>query len=91
MHDLLAVAATSWGVLMAASPLLQIRRMRATRSSADFSIGYISVLIVGFVLWLSYGISIGNPALIISNSAALCFGLLTILVAVRLRRPPTAV
>jgi MtN3 and saliva related transmembrane protein len=85
MTDVLAVAATTAGLTMAVSPILQIRRMLATGSSADFSIGYISVLVVGFTLWLSYGLAIGNAALIISNIAALSVGLLTIFVAVRLR------
>lgn len=87
MADVLAVAATTWGVLMGVSPLLQIRRMRATRSSADLSLGYLAILIVGFGLWLSYGVSIGNPALVISNTASLTFGLLTVVIAVRLRSP----
>jgi MtN3 and saliva related transmembrane protein len=93
MSDVLAVAATAGGLMMAASPTLQIRRMLTTRSSADFSVGYMSVLVCGFALWLAYGLSIGNPALVISNTAALTFGLLTITVALRLRqhsspRPP---
>ena len=87
ISDLLAVVATAFGVVMGASPILQIRRMRQTRSSADLSLGYFSILLVGFGLWLSYGLSIGNPALIISNTASLTFGVLTILIALRLRPP----
>ena len=86
MADILAVLATGYGILMAISPTLQIRRMRATGSSADLSIGYLVVLQPGFILWLSYGLSIGNPALVISNTTALVFGLLTIVLAIRLRR-----
>jgi uncharacterized protein with PQ loop repeat len=86
MTDILAVVATIWGIAMAASPLLQVRRMRATGSSADLSTGYRWVLQLGFGLWLIYGLSLGNPALVISNGAALSFGLLTIAVARRLRR-----
>ena len=85
MTEILALAATTWGVAMAVSPLLQVRRMRATGSSADLSIGYLSVLQVGFCLWFSYGVALGNPALMISNAAALAFGLLTIAIARRLR------
>ena len=85
MTEFLAVAATAYGIAMAASPLLQIRRMRTTGSSADLSIGYLSVLVVGFALWLAYGWAIENPALIVSNTAALGFGLLTIVIARRMR------
>ena len=86
MADILAVLATGYGVLMAISPTLQIRRMRATGSSADLSIGYLAVLQPGFILWMSYGLAIGNAALVIANTTALVFGLLTILLAIRLRR-----
>jgi MtN3 and saliva related transmembrane protein len=85
MTDVLAIVATTWGIGMAMSPLLQIRRMRSTGSSADLSVGYLAILQVGFALWLSYGLALGNPALVISNSAALVFGLSTIVFARRLR------
>ena len=80
----LAVAAAGWGVLMGVSPVLQIRRMLRQRSSSDVSIGYFSVLLVGFLLWICYGIAAGNPALIVPNAVALLIGASTIAVAVRL-------
>jgi MtN3 and saliva related transmembrane protein len=86
ISDYLAVAATLAGILMAVAPSLQIRRMFRTRSSRDVSLGYLSLLDLGFILWISYGISIGNPALIISNAASLTFMTVTILVAYSLRR-----
>lgn len=81
----LAVGAASWGVVMALSPLLQIRRMLATRSSKDVSIGYFMVLLVGFGLWVAYGVSIDNLALVIPNSVALVTGLITVVIATLLR------
>jgi uncharacterized protein with PQ loop repeat len=86
MTDFLAVAATAAGLMMAASPILQIRRMLATHSSDDFSIAYMAVLMAGFSIWVAYGISIGNAVLVSTNSASLGFGVLTIAVAARLRR-----
>jgi MtN3 and saliva related transmembrane protein len=80
----LAVVAAAWGVLMGVSPVLQIRRMLRLRSSRDVSIGYIAVLLVGFVLWLSYGIAASNLALIVPNGVALLIGASTIAVAVQL-------
>jgi MtN3 and saliva related transmembrane protein len=85
MSDALAAAAASWGVLMALSPMLQMRRIFRTRSSADVSLSYLGVLQVGFVLWLWYGLSIGNWALIVSNATALVVGVATITVAARFR------
>ena len=80
----LAVAAAVWGVLMGVSPVLQIRRMLRQRSSRDVSISYFAVLLVGFVLWISYGIAARNLALIVPNGVALLIGASTITVAVQL-------
>lgn len=90
MTDTLAVLAASWGVLMAASPLLQIRHMLERRSSADLSLSYLSVLVVGFILWVAYGASLGNLAIVIPNAVALVIGLATILVALRFRAGSTS-
>jgi MtN3 and saliva related transmembrane protein len=84
--EILAAAATIAGVLMAAAPFFQIRRMFHTRSSRDVSLLYLSLLEGGFVLWLAYGWSIGNPAIIIANIASLSFMTLTIVVALAFRR-----
>jgi MtN3 and saliva related transmembrane protein len=86
MADALGPIAAAYGVLMAISPMLQIRRMFETRSSADVSIAYLGVLEVGFALWIAYGISLVNWALIVPNCVAFSVGLATLLVALRLRR-----
>ena len=82
----LAVAAAAWGVLMGISPVLQIRRMLRQRSSRDVSVGYFSILLVGFLLWIGYGIASRNLALIVPNTVALLIGVSTIAIALRLRR-----
>ena len=91
MTDALAPIAASWGVLMAVSPMLQIRRMLERRSSADVSLAYLGVLQVGFTLWIAYGISLGNLALIVPNSVAFLVGVATVIVAVRYRHGDDAV
>ena len=87
MTDALAVTAATFGVLMAIAPLLQIRRMLQTRSSTDVSLGYLWVLEIGFGLWMAYGISLPNLAIVIPNSVALTVGLATILVARHFGKP----
>lgn len=87
MTDALGAVAASWGVLMALSPILQIRRMLERRSSADVSIAYLGVLELGFTLWIAYGIALGNAALIVPNSVAFVIGAGTIAIAVRYRHP----
>jgi MtN3 and saliva related transmembrane protein len=81
-----AVAAATWGVLMGVSPVLQIRRMLRRRSSRDVSIGYFAVLLVGFLLWICYGIAARNLALIVPNTVALLIGASTVAVALQLGR-----
>ncbi|HWL41477.1 MAG TPA: SemiSWEET family transporter [Ilumatobacter sp.] len=88
MSSVLAVAAATWGVLMALAPLLQVRAMIRARSSRDVSIGYLAVLLVGFALWFAYGASIGNVAIVITNVVALVMGAGTIGCAWYLRRRP---
>lgn len=81
----LAVAASSWGVLMGIAPVLQIRRMLRERSSQDVSLGYFAVLLAGFLLWIAYGIAAGNLVLVIPNSVALLVGIALVSVVLRLR------
>jgi MtN3 and saliva related transmembrane protein len=83
----LAVAAATWGVLMGISPLLQIRAMLRQRSSRDVSVGYFAILLVGFGLWIGYGIAARNLALIVPNTVALFIGVSTVAIALRLRKP----
>lgn len=85
MSSFFAVAAASWGVLMSLSPILQIRAMRRAGSSEGVSLGYLGVLAVGFALWFAYGVSIGNVALIVTNTVSLIVGTATTLTAWRLR------
>ena len=85
MTTALAVAAAGWGVAMAVSPVLQIRRIRSLRSLRDVSLAAYAVLIVGFVLWIAYGVALGNPALIVPNAVALAVATATVAIALRYR------
>jgi MtN3 and saliva related transmembrane protein len=80
-----AVVAASWGVAMALAPLFQIDKIRRTRSSENVSLAYQQVLLVGFVLWLAYGIAAGNLALIVPNTIATVVCLTSIVVLLRYR------
>jgi uncharacterized protein with PQ loop repeat len=80
MSEGLGVAAAAWGILMAISPLLQIRRMITRQSSGDVSIAYLLVLEFGFVLWIGYGISLQSLVIAVPNTVAAIVGALTMLV-----------
>jgi uncharacterized protein with PQ loop repeat len=70
---------------MALAPLLQIRQIRRHRSSKSVSVAYQQVLLVGFVLWLAYGVADANLALIVPNTVAALVSAATIMVSLRYR------
>ena len=82
---ILATAASSWAVLMGVAPALQIRRMLRAQSSREVSVAYFTVLLVGFLLWIAYGVAAGILALVIPNTVALLTGTTVVVVALRLR------
>jgi len=77
----LGLAAASWAVVMALSPILQIREIVRRRSSEGTSVGYLAVLLVGFGLWISYGVASHNLPLVVPNSVAFLVMSCTITVA----------
>jgi uncharacterized protein with PQ loop repeat len=81
----LAFAAAAWAVLMALGPLLQIRTIVHRRSSQGVSIAYFGILLVGFALWVAYGIADSIAALVIPNTIAFLAALATVTVALRYR------
>lgn len=89
MIGIFAFLAGGWAVVMGVSPLLQVRRMRQRRSSADVSIGYLFILFPGFALWICYGIASSDVALIVPNVVALAICAITIGYAIQLRERPT--
>ena len=66
----LAVITTAWGLLMGLAPLLQIRVIIRNRDSSGTSVAWVVILLVGFLLWLTYGVSRQDLPLIISNVVA---------------------
>ena len=85
MESTLAVAAAAWALAMALGPVLQIRRIVDQQSSRGVSIAFFGVLLIGFVLWVAYGIAAANVALIVPNTVAGIVMVVTIAVAIRYR------
>src|SRR4029079_6096489 len=83
----LAFAAATWGTGSDVSAGLRIRKIVQHRSSHGVSIGYMGVLFVGFLLWLSYGIALGNWAIIVPNVVAAVVIVATMAIAHHYRRP----
>lgn len=85
MTHVLAGLAATWAVIMGLAPLLQLRRMVQRGSADDVSIGYLLILLPGFGLWIAYGVSATNMALVVPNVVGLLVASLTTGYAVRLR------
>jgi uncharacterized protein with PQ loop repeat len=85
VESTLAFIAATWAIAMALGPVLQIRKIVELRSSHGVSLGYFVVLLVGFLLWLAYGVAASNLALIVPNAVATIVIVATITVALRYR------
>ncbi len=81
----LGLTAASWAVVMALSPVLQIRQILRRRSSEGVSVGYFGVLMVGFALWVAYGIARHDLPLVVPNCLAFLVMGCTIAVALAKR------
>jgi uncharacterized protein with PQ loop repeat len=83
--QLLAAAATVYGVAGALSILLQARHMRARGASADVSLRFLGTYVGGYAIWLLYGLSLESVPIIFVNGVGLAAGAVTLAVAVQLR------
>ena len=81
----LGITAASWAVIMALSPVLQIREIVRRRSSEGISLGYFAVLLPGFALWIAYGTASHDLPLVVSNCIAFLVMGCTILIALAKR------
>lgn len=85
--QLLATAATLYGVGGALSVLLQARQMVSRGSSCDVSLRFLATYVGGYVIWLLYGVSIQNIPIVLVHALGLLTGAVTLTVALRLRGP----
>lgn len=83
--EVLGPAASTFGVVLGVAPLAQMRLIVRRGSSEGVSFGYWAVLAVGMVLWLSYGLSIGNGWLILANSVSAAIAMVMLVVVWRYR------
>lgn len=83
--QLLAFAATGYGILAALAALLQARQMLVRRASCDVSARFFAAYVGGYAIWLLYGISVASIPLIVVDVIGLLCGGLTLAVALSLR------
>jgi hypothetical protein len=83
--QLLATAATLYGVGGALSVLLQARQMRARGAAGDVSLRFLGTYVGGYAVWLLYGISVQSVPIVLVHALGLLTGSVTLTVALRLR------
>jgi uncharacterized protein with PQ loop repeat len=64
----LALIAAVYGVISSLSPSLQILRMRRAGSSESLSRTYVMIGAGGYLIWFTYGLSLGNMPLIVADA-----------------------
>ena len=82
----LAAAGTAVGLTAAISLLMQARRLSRLGSACETSIPVRVVTLVGYAVWLAYGIAIGDLPLILVDLAGLAGAGLVLYITVGLRR-----
>ena len=83
--QILATAATLYGVGGALSILLQARQMLARGASCDVSLRFLGTYVGGYAIWLIYGVSIQSVPIVLVHALGLASGAITLTVALRLR------
>ncbi|UCG95825.1 MAG: hypothetical protein JSV92_02130 [archaeon] len=66
--EILAIAATVFGIIMSLSYFPQTYKIIKRKSSSDISLLSFLILLIGLLVWLMYGLSINNMPLIIANA-----------------------
>ena len=78
--DIFGPIASAMGVLMSLAPLFQVRRILERRQADDVSIAFLAVIAAGASAWCAYGISTGDPYLIIPNTLGVITNVGTLMV-----------
>lgn len=68
--------------------LPQVIKNWKTRSAGDLSFGTFGLFTAGLVLWLAYGIIIGNLPIIVSNVLTLALNAVNLVQMVKYRKRP---
>jgi uncharacterized protein with PQ loop repeat len=85
--QLLATAATLYGIGGALSVLLQARQMRSRGASDDVSLRFLATYVGGYAIWLLYGLSVQSVPIVLVHALGLITGAVTLSVALKLRGP----
>lgn len=83
MPNHVAVVGAVASLLTISAFVPQVIRSWRTRSTRDLSYGTLTLLVSQSIAWLTYGVLLRDPALIITNSVVCVF--ITLILAAKLR------
>jgi uncharacterized protein with PQ loop repeat len=86
--DFFGILASVMGVAMSLAPLFQVRRILEREQADDVSQAFLVVIAVGATCWCAYGISTGDPYLIIPNTVGVITNVGTLFVVRRFQQRP---
>jgi hypothetical protein len=86
MLTLLSTLATASGTLAAFLPALQIREMRALRSSRGVSVPFVCGIMANLAIWTAYGATLHQPVMVFTCGVSFLTNGAMLLVVVGLRR-----
>ncbi len=86
LPDLVTVLGLMAGTLTTLAFLPQVVKTWRTKSGEDLSLGTFGTLAVGVVLWLIYGLILGDVPIIAANSVTLVLVLTVVALIVHYRR-----
>jgi uncharacterized protein with PQ loop repeat len=84
--DFFGILASVMGVAMSLAPLFQVRRILEREQADDVSQAFLVVIAVGATCWCAYGISTGDPYLIIPNTVGVITNVGTLFVVRRFQQ-----
>lgn len=88
LTQILGTAATVYGIVGTIAPVLQARMMYRRKSSEGVSLGSVSIVAGGYIIWLVYGVAIGSMPLILVDALGLVTGLSLLVMVFMLRKSP---
>ena len=83
--QVIATAATLYGIGGALAVLLQARQLRERGSSCDVSARFLAVYVGGYAIWALYGASIESSPIVLVHVVGLLTGGVTLALALALR------
>jgi uncharacterized protein with PQ loop repeat len=83
--QLLAPIVGTFGVVMGIAPLMQVNRVIRRGSSDDIAAGPLFIVVIGTILWLSYGLASGDTTLVVANIVGTVVNIVVLTTVLRFR------